>query len=353
MHLEGSDAERKAVTKRKLQAMESLAGRYNRVIALGDGEWGIASLDRISTVFRSFAEEIERQPPPPGLDENGTAQYRRAIAGVTAPMYSRAAESVKKAYEKGLALDVTSPVFITISHNMTRLAPRQHPPAYFGGAGRLKLMGPQQDDVESWRARVAAKAAGAATPSDALWVELGNVEMAAKRPRLARLYFEEALSRNAKSAAAANNLAVLSLMGGEADEGTQALIRALSQAEFAGEPKENLARTYLAYNLFPKAYELLRALRTRYPEDKGIATALSVAELGSGSVAQARGRLESQGAKDSDDFVLWYNWAVASALSEGEEQRRKGVEKLKDGSAPDAASGQALGLARSLFGNGR
>ena len=352
LKLEGTDAERKALTKRKLQAMESVSGRYNQVIALGDGEWGIASLEHLAAIFRQFAEEIERQPPPPGLDEKGIEQYRRAIAGITGPLYGRAAESVKKAYEKGIALDVTSPVFITVSRGMTRLAPRQYPPAHYGSADHLKLMGPRFDDIESWRNRVSARATTSSPGAD-LWVELGNLEMAAQRPRLARLYFEEALARNAKSAAAANNLAVLALMEGDADEGTQALIRALSQAEFAGEPKENLARTYLAYNLFSKALEHLKALRMRYPEDRAIATAFAVAELGAGQVAQARGRLESLGGKNSDDFVLWYNWAVAAALSESEDTRRQGLERLKEGSASDAGSRQALELARSLFENRR
>ncbi|MEW6056971.1 MAG: hypothetical protein AB1540_10185 [Bdellovibrionota bacterium] len=336
----------KAQTREKLSLLESLVTRYSQVVGYGDGEWGIAALERLHDAFSSFSRELEAAPVPAKLEAAAREQYVRGIRQVSAPMAMRATEFLKQAYQKGTQLEVTTPTFIALTQRLSRQSPREFPPAHYTlygedlhgvGKSALKLSGTvvagKADELKSsghsWRKQVFDKLSQNPKSPQA-WVEFGNLEALSARPRLARLLYEQALSINSKYAPAQANLAVILALEKHNIQANQGFTRAAVLDEFDKEIRFNLAKSLLAFHHFKPAFEHLRSLSARFADDKEITEALAVAALGLGQLASAGSKLEELDAKGSKRFTLWYNWSVWAVLSGESNQRQRAIEQLKD-----------------------
>jgi tetratricopeptide (TPR) repeat protein len=342
MKLELPEAHLKAITRQKLGALEDLVTRYTNVVAYGDGEWGIAALERIYDAFSTFAVELSRAPVPHGLDQVKAEQYRHGIEQVSAPMASKAVEFLNQGYQKGLQLGVTTPTFIALTQRLARRNPREFPPAHYsmnaeGNSSPLRLLGPVEDDdakdllkpTHDWRKRIGQRLASNPKLPDS-WVEFGNLETLAGRPKLARLLYEQALALAPKSAAALNNLSVVLFRERRNVEASQGFAKAVEAAEFNKDVQLNYAKALLAFHHFGAAMEHLRPLAGRFPDDKDVSEALAVALLGTGQVAAAAPRFEKLDAEGSKRFSLWYNWCVWALLAGEKGQKEKAMDRVKD-----------------------
>ncbi len=335
----------KAVTRKKLGELDSLVTRYVNVVGYGDGEWGIAALERLSDTFTGFASELKNAPVPPRYQGAQADAYRRGIEGVVAPMSARSIDYLKQGYQKGLQLGVTTPTYMALTQRLSRRLPREYPPAHYamvqdGQESRqsaLRLAGTVQDfdatelrkPDNAWRIQVAAKLAQNSKAAES-WVEFGNLEALAGRLKISRLLYEQALILNSKSPTALSNISVVLFLENRTVEATQGFSKAAEVAEFNRDIKLNLAKSQLAFHHFSPALDNLRSLGARFPQDKEVQEALAVALLGSGQLAQAATKLEESDAQGSKLFNLWYNWTVWSILAGDKGQKEKAMDMLND-----------------------
>lgn len=338
LKLELPEAKLKANTKAKLGQLESLVSRYMNVVGYGDGEWGIAALERLYDTFSGFSAELEAAPVPSQLDAAAKQQYQRGLKGVSQPMAMRAVEFLKQGYQKGLQLEVTTPTFVALTQRLAKRSAREYPPAHYamavssGGSSRsvLKLAGASFDgDHDDWRKQLAAKLTQNPKSSDA-WVEFGNLEALSGHYKIARLLYEQALALNPKNAAALSNLSVVLFFEQRTIEASQGLEKAAELAEFNKDIRLNLAKTLLAFHHFSRAVPHLRQLHSRFPDDQEVTEALAVGLLGSGQASQAGALLNQLDAKGSKRFSLWYNWAIWALLGGDKDAREDAIDLLKD-----------------------
>ena len=343
----------KAVTRKKLNTLDSLVTRYTNVVGYGDGEWGIAALERLSDTFAGFANELKNAPVPPRYQGAQAEAYRRGIEGVVTPMNARSADYLKQGFQKGLQLGVTTPTYLALTQRLSKRAPREYPPAHYAMVqegetasvqSALRLSGPVQNfdatDLRKadnvWRTQVAGKLTQNARSADN-WVEFGNLEALSGRLKIARLMYEQALILNSKNPAALCNISVVLFLENRTVEATLGFAKAADIAEFSRDIKLNLAKSLLAFHHFSPALDNLRALAARFPQDKEVQEALAVALLGSGQIAPAGAKLEEIDAQGSKRFTLWYNWSVWSILAGDKGQKEKAMDMLKDRSGSLAA----------------
>lgn len=91
---------------RKQKKIEEVQRAYTQVIALGDGEFGIASLTRIGLAFGDFAVNITDSPDPKGLDEEQADMYRSELENMAFPLEEKAIEALEKATAKAYELNI-------------------------------------------------------------------------------------------------------------------------------------------------------------------------------------------------------------------------------------------------------
>ncbi|MEM6533066.1 MAG: tetratricopeptide repeat protein [Myxococcota bacterium] len=106
LKLVGSESE---VSKRlieKLKQVDELQQRYTDVLAIGAGDYGIASLYRIGRVYQDIADGIYNSQCPRRLTEEQCMIYQSALQEKAFPLEERAIEAyekaIAKAYELGL-----------------------------------------------------------------------------------------------------------------------------------------------------------------------------------------------------------------------------------------------------------
>jgi len=326
----------KAQTKSKLDQLEGLVTRYLNVVNYGDGEWGIAALERLYDVFSSFSNELERAPIPPKFEGEKREAYQRGIRSVTQPMAERAYDYLKQGHTRGLQLHVATPTFQALTQRLAKRNPREFPAAHYSMGSELRLMGivanANAEDLKKSdrpeRREIARKLTQSPKNAD-VWVEFGNLEAMAGRPKLARLLYEQALSLNARHAGALNNISVLLVLENKPLEALQGFMRAVEIAEFNKDARMNLARTQLGFHHFSSAVENLRALVGRFPEDKEVAEAYAVALLGAAQLSSSGAKLKELNAKDSNRFNQWYNWSVWATLSGTNDDKEDAVDLIK------------------------
>lgn len=317
-------------TKQKLGMLESLVSRYVNVVNIGDGEWGIAAFERIASLFMNFADALEQVPIPEEYQGDRRTAYRKGIEQVTSPMRAKALDYLKQGRQTGFKLWVTSPTFIALSRKLGENAFKQYPLAHYTMQSEgLKLTGEVESDTASWRKNLAQRLSQNPKQAD-LWVALGNLEARAGRYRLAKLFYEQALSLNSKNPQALCNLSILHLMERHPLEATQGFLKAIQIAEFSKEIRFNFAKTLLAYHHFDAALDHLKPLAGRYPEELEIQKALFAALVGDNQLGAAMELGDRLNAKNSEDYNLAYNWSVAQLIKGSEREQDQAVSTLED-----------------------
>ncbi len=340
LKLELPEERMKAITKQKLALAEKVAKQYQDIVSIGDGEWGIASLAQLARAFLSFSEEVANSPVPERIKSNPELlkKYSESLSGFAKPFESRAMDFFKQGYNKGIQLGVTAPVFVQLSRDLSRLNPRQFPPAeYVFAAVPEGIVGPiKETSIEAlkdinhnWRTDIGSRIKKNSKEASA-WIELGNAEVVMKHYSIARLAYEQALQLDGKDAIALNNIGMLIYRDRNYIEAGSALKKAAHVAEFNREIRHNLGQFYLSVRQFPMALDALKSTAARSPDDNEIQRSYGVALLGSSKFNDARSVLENIKAKKSDDFSSWYNWDVLMLMIGDEDEKSNSIDRMKE-----------------------
>lgn len=92
--------------KAKTAKIQEIEKGYTEILALGDGEYGIAALTRIGLAYGDFSQNFLDSPDPKGLDEDQLSMYRSELENRAFPLEEKALEALDKALAKSYELSV-------------------------------------------------------------------------------------------------------------------------------------------------------------------------------------------------------------------------------------------------------
>ena len=90
----------------KLKTLPEVEKAYTGILALGDGDWGIAGLTRIGFAYLDFAKNLTDSPDPKGLTPEQTDMYRSELENRALPLEDKGIEAIEKALQKSSELKV-------------------------------------------------------------------------------------------------------------------------------------------------------------------------------------------------------------------------------------------------------
>ncbi|MHB1843824.1 MAG: tetratricopeptide repeat protein, partial [Deltaproteobacteria bacterium] len=96
----------KGQLKEKLKALPEVEKAYTQVLAIGDGDYGIAALTRIGFAYLDFAKNLTDSPDPKGLSPDLLDQYRAELENRALPLEDKGIEAIEKALQKSSELNV-------------------------------------------------------------------------------------------------------------------------------------------------------------------------------------------------------------------------------------------------------
>jgi TolA-binding protein len=94
---DGSDLGASIANKQAM--LQSLEQSYQKVIATGDSEWGVAAMVTIAGAYEVFANDLRNPPMPPGIPEAQLKPIRDQIVALAAKPAQKAAAYYKQATE--------------------------------------------------------------------------------------------------------------------------------------------------------------------------------------------------------------------------------------------------------------
>jgi tetratricopeptide (TPR) repeat protein len=114
--------------KKKETGLADLQKEYVAVLDLKQGEWGIAALYRIGTLYGEYADALTQAPCPPKLDEGQCDIYKFGLQDKAYPVIDKAVEAFGKARDKSYELGVYTQYTNKSLAELTRLRPDEYPP---------------------------------------------------------------------------------------------------------------------------------------------------------------------------------------------------------------------------------
>ncbi len=327
-------------TKLKLELAEKLVSQYQNVVGYGDGEWGIAALNKLSIAFMKFALEIEHAPAPPKIvaDQKLLQQYLAQLQSISKKLKARAFEFMNQGYSKANQLKVISNEFRSMKFAMAELNPRQFPPVDSGPIQvQSSIIGlKKQDDVESLRS---IKNEWRKSLSDRFlknlkyapfWLELGNLEVLSNRIDIAKLAYEQAIQINPKYADAYSNLGLIQLAKNNYKEAYSLIQQASDLAELNKDIRFNLAKTLVHFHLFNSAYDVLTPLTKRFEGDLEIQKYFAITNLGLAKIEFPKKYFDKNNSLDEPDYASWYNAAVFNIVFGSKSDKENAIDICKN-----------------------
>jgi cellulose synthase operon protein C len=122
-----------AAKQKKIQEVEKT---YVNVLAVGDGEFGIAALTRIGLAYGDFARNIIDSPDPRGLDEEQLDMYRSELENMAFPLEEKAIEALEKALAKAYELSIYNEWTLLAQDRMMK-----YRPGYYGKVPQVSFVG--------------------------------------------------------------------------------------------------------------------------------------------------------------------------------------------------------------------
>ncbi len=92
--------------KAKTKAIQDIEKGYTDILAIGNGEYGIAALTRIGLAYGDMSQNFLDSPTPKGFDEDQTDMYRTALEEKAFPLEEKALEALDKALAKSYELSI-------------------------------------------------------------------------------------------------------------------------------------------------------------------------------------------------------------------------------------------------------
>jgi tetratricopeptide (TPR) repeat protein len=109
--------------RRKLAELEK---EYVKVLALGIGDYGIASLTRIGLAYADLAENIISSADPRGLNPDQLEMYRGELQNLASPLEQKASEAFEKALAKAYELSVYDDWTLLAQEKLEKSHPGQY-----------------------------------------------------------------------------------------------------------------------------------------------------------------------------------------------------------------------------------
>ena len=119
--------------QKKIQEVEKT---YTDVLAVGDGEYGIAALTRIGLAYGDFARNIIDSPDPKGLDEEQLDMYRSELENMAFPLEEKAIQALETALAKAYELSIYNEWTLLAQDRMMK-----YRPGYYGKVPQVSYVG--------------------------------------------------------------------------------------------------------------------------------------------------------------------------------------------------------------------
>jgi tetratricopeptide (TPR) repeat protein len=116
------------VLKTKIDGLSSLEKKYISVLELKAGEWGIAALYRIGTLYADFASKLRNAPCPEKLDEDQCFLYKAGLEDRAYPVADKAVDAFQKARDKSYELGLYTPFTAKAIAGLSDIRPEEFPP---------------------------------------------------------------------------------------------------------------------------------------------------------------------------------------------------------------------------------
>ncbi len=113
--------------KKKVDNLATLEQKYVGVLELKQGEWGIAALYRIGTLYGNFADTLRAAPCPKKLDEDQCSIYKFGLEDKAYPLVDKAVDAFTKARQKSYELGLYTEYTIDSLNQLSRLRPAEYP----------------------------------------------------------------------------------------------------------------------------------------------------------------------------------------------------------------------------------
>ena len=116
------------VLKKKIDLLGTLEKKYIGVLELKAGEWGIAALYRIGTLYADFADKLRTAPCPPKLDEDQCFLYKAGLEDRAYPVSDKAVDAFQRAREKSYELGLYTKYTKEAIDGLSAIRPEEFPP---------------------------------------------------------------------------------------------------------------------------------------------------------------------------------------------------------------------------------
>jgi tetratricopeptide (TPR) repeat protein len=117
----------KTALENKTRGLGELERDYIAVLELKQGEWGIAALYRIGTLYGEFASVLKNAPCPQKLDEDQCMIYSFGLEDRAYPLIDKAVEAFTRARGKSYELGLYTEYTRKSLEELTALRPEEYP----------------------------------------------------------------------------------------------------------------------------------------------------------------------------------------------------------------------------------
>ncbi len=336
----------KKALDQRMWFLEPLTKAYAAAVEVG-GPWGIAGLHRLGVWAYSFADEIDRIPPPatvsPGTDlAVFQAQFKKNLEALSVPLRAKAFSTWAEAYSKAAASEILSPALPEIADGLadariTTVAGVGALGRAQGVRGRFRIAGIAPDGgtmglapaFEKTRERLLKN------PEEGeAWVDYGNLLWGQGKPILGRIAYERALALAPKSVSALNNRAAMTLSAeGEEDwaaaaEANYGFTQALHLKDGFLPALINRGELLAYYRLFAKAKLSFEKAAKEAADTLEVKVGLAVCSQGTGGTTSGEG-MRAMGSEPSGRFARSFHEAALAGPA-GLEGAAKCLEILKE-----------------------
>lgn len=113
--------------KNKQSRLVDLAGQYERLIEIGNGEYTVAALYRLGEMHENFANELFNAPAPQKANQVELDQYRSSIEKVAFPLKEESMKFYEAAYKRSIEVQTFSEWTKRAYDKMNEISPEKHP----------------------------------------------------------------------------------------------------------------------------------------------------------------------------------------------------------------------------------
>jgi tetratricopeptide (TPR) repeat protein len=117
----------KKALEAKSKGVGALESRYVDILNLKQGEWGIAALYRIGSIYADFADKLKIAPCPAKLNEDQCSIYKFSLEDKAYPLIDKAVDAFTKAREKSYELGLYTDYTVKSLDALVSLRPEEYP----------------------------------------------------------------------------------------------------------------------------------------------------------------------------------------------------------------------------------